>query len=477
MVVKQRQSQKQNVNVNINLGEKKKKRKPRKRKTGKKEVKRQTQPLYAFNPPPIINFPPAFNQQPAVNLPPPPIPQKQYSVFPEGETATTLNLLSNVPVPLQVEGSPVKELLKPVKTTKKEKITVLSSEEFAPAGEAQPFAPVEEENVFRASTEPAPPPSFAQPAPSTFETVEGEPAGKQSELENAIKFILEFGEQPAVIPAQQPTLRQQELIANLGARFKKQKLKEQKAEQKAEKQRLKIEQLIPSLERGQLYAPSQLYLEPEEPPSPTASTISSLSGGLQLGSINPSFKDVFGLSKISQQTGALPPIIKSEQLGPSAQPLTSSGLTAYSQPPNFPPDYFFDEGASEKPKKKKGLASFLVGELPPPAPAPAKKKAGRPKGSKNKPKYDPQQSALAFPQPVVTAEAIPVELTAQGAVSLSAPLSQQPTAQFLGGSEKTFSLAPSAPAKAGETLERRRGGVGITPKEDAFLALPPAFGV
>ena len=295
----QRQSQKQNVNVNINLGEKKKKRKPRKRKT---VMKRREGPQPLFNPPSIINFPPGFNQQPAINLPPPPIPQKQYSVFPEGETATQLNLLSNVPVPLKVEGSLLKAK---AKEPKPEAYKVIN----------EPFKAPEEE----------------------YQLIE------RPELAPAAPFI---AEEPLFLPVE-------------GEQFK-------------------------SPEGALLTEPFKPAEFPQEPPSPTASTISSLSEGLpegftfplqplQLGEIAPSLKDVFGLSKVSQSL-PLPPI------GLSTQPLTSSGLTTYSQPTNFPapfsvaegggtpsPEYLFEEGAAEKPKKKKGLASVVVGELPPPA--------------------------------------------------------------------------------------------------------------
>lgn len=77
------QKQKQTQIVNINLATKAK-RKPRKRQP-RKEVQRR---IPAFNPPPIINFPPQY---------------KPYSVYPEGETAKIFNLNSAVPVPLKIE--------------------------------------------------------------------------------------------------------------------------------------------------------------------------------------------------------------------------------------------------------------------------------------------------------------------------------------------------------------------------------------
>jgi hypothetical protein len=342
MAVKQRQSQKQNVNVNINLGEKKKKRKPRKRKTGKQLTKRRegAQPL--FNPPPIINFPPAFNQQPAINLPPPPIPQKQYSVFPESETATQLGLLSTVPVPLKVEGLPLKAK---AKEPKPEAYKVIN----------EPFKAPEEEYQLIEPQPPAPPPAFTEPAPEL--AVVGGEAQQFSPEEIAGYKSLTSAYKQADIPFNQP--------------------------------------------------PANEPLYPEEPPSPTASTISSLSGinPEPTGILSPSFYNVagLGLSKVSQSL-PLPPI------GLSAQPLTSSGLTAYSQPSNFPPEYLFEEGVTQKPVKirkgqkvkeeerlkKETITGLLTGEAPVIV---EQKKKRAPK--KQKEAFNPQQSALSFPQPVV----------------------------------------------------------------------------
>jgi len=378
MAVKQRQSQKQNVNVNINLGEKKKKRKPRKRKTGKKDIKRnETRIISAFNPPSIINFPPGFNQPNNFLIPPQPIQQKQYAVLPESETALNLGLLPNVPVPLRVEGSPLKE---------KEKERKLVPETYTVINE--PFKAPEEE--YQLITAPAAP------------------------------FI---AEEPLFLPVE-------------GEQFK-------------------------PPEGALLTEPFKPAEFPQEPPSPTASTISSISGinPEQTGILSPSFYNVagLGLSKVSQSL-PLPPI------GLSTQPLTSSGLTAYTQPTNFPPEYLFEEGAVEKPKKKKGLASIVVGELPPPAPE--KKKAGRPKGASNKPKYEttvPEgQSQFAIPVKETFATSIPTESF------YSAPLAEQPLAQFL-GSEKTFSTEPE---KISGGLERRRRETALTPAEQTLLSNP-----
>jgi len=380
MAVKQKQSQKQNVNVNINLGEKKKKGKPKRRKTGKKAVKRQTQTI--INPPSIINYPPFFNQNQPNNWfnPPPPIPQKQFAVFPEGETASQLGLLSNVPVPLRVEGNPLKE---------KEKEPILQ-----PAPINEPFTAPVEENPFIAPAE--------------------EP----------IKFT-----------AEEP-----------------------------------------------------LYIEPPiEPPSPTASTISGLSEE-PYGTIAPSFYNVegLGLSKVSKKTGPLPPI------GQSQQPLPSSGLTLAD---NFPStEYVFEEGG--KPKqvkirkgqkvkeeerlKKETITGIITGE----APTIELQKPKR-KSKKTKEAFNPNQSALGFSQPVVTAEAIPAELTAQGAFNLYAPLGEQPSAQlqekilFVQQPVETFTTQPAVEPTKAETLQRQRRVIeratAITPAEQAFLANETAF--
>ena len=375
----QRQSQKQNVNVNINLGEKKKKRKPRKRKTGKKDIKRnETRIIPAYNPPSIINFPPAFNQPPVINLPPPPIPQKQYSVFPEAETSTQLGLLSNVPVPLKVEGSPLKAK---AKEPKLEEYTVIN----------EPFkAPEEEYQLITA-------PPFVAEEP-LFLSVEGE------QFKTAPFSVAEGG----------------------------------------------------SPEGALLTDPFKPAEFPAEPPSPTASTISSLSEPVLGGELNPSFYNVagLGLSKISQSL-PLPSI------GLSSQPLTSSGLTTYSQPTNFPPEYLFEEGAAEKPKKKKGLASVVVGDLPPAEPA--KKRAGAPRGPR-KPKYETTvpEGQTQFAVPVKETLAFPAESF------YSAPLIEQPLAQFL-GSEKTFSTEPE---KVSGGLERRRRETALTPAEQTLLSNP-----
>jgi hypothetical protein len=353
---KGQQKQSQSVSVNVNLG---------KRGGGRSKPTNPTPKLPSPFP---FNFPPGFNQNfpYSFNLPPPPIPQKQYSVFPEGETATALNLLSNVPVPLKVEGSPLKAK---AKEPKPEAYKVIN----------EPFKAPEEEYQLIEPQPPAPPPPFVEPAPE---------------------------------------------LAVVGG------------------------------EAQQFF--------PEEPPSPTASTISGFTAE-PTGILSPSFYNVagLGLSKVSQSL-PLPPI------GPSAQPLTSSGLTVYSQPSNFPPEYLFEEGG--KPKKK-GLAGFIEGA---PEPVKEKKKAGAPRGPR-KPKYEASvpagQTQFAIPVKETSAFAIPAQLSAEGAYSLSAPLSQQPSAQFL-GSEKTFSLAPPPPEKISGGLERQRRETALTPAEQTLLSNP-----
>lgn len=106
------QKQKQTQIVNINLGRiggKKRKSKPKKK--GKEEIKQSIIP--AFNPPPIINFPPGFmpksmadaNQPNYFNRPPPPPPLKETAAFVEGETAGVLNLNPTIPVPFSFIGA------------------------------------------------------------------------------------------------------------------------------------------------------------------------------------------------------------------------------------------------------------------------------------------------------------------------------------------------------------------------------------
>ena len=111
--------------VNVNIGSKR----PRKRakKGAAKEAKKgrpevfgtssRVQIIPAFNPPPIINYPPGFgSQQPnAWATPPPPTPQRQYAAFAEGETAGPLGVDQTVPVPFTFVGA--ERVLKPAPKT------------------------------------------------------------------------------------------------------------------------------------------------------------------------------------------------------------------------------------------------------------------------------------------------------------------------------------------------------------------------
>jgi hypothetical protein len=81
-------TQTQTQNVNVYYGTKPKgKGKPKRSRAGAKPRK-ESKTISAFNPPPIINFPPQY---------------KPYAVYPEGETAKIFNLNPAVPVPLKIE--------------------------------------------------------------------------------------------------------------------------------------------------------------------------------------------------------------------------------------------------------------------------------------------------------------------------------------------------------------------------------------
>ena len=124
MAKKLKQKQKQTQIVNVHVGGIKRARRPAKRQPKKdardkvaSDSTRGTAPIYAFNPPPIINFPPSFVQQNQPNAwatPPPPIPQRQRAAFVEGEVAELLNQSKTEPVRLTFEGS-IAERLEPRK--------------------------------------------------------------------------------------------------------------------------------------------------------------------------------------------------------------------------------------------------------------------------------------------------------------------------------------------------------------------------
>lgn len=106
-MVKKGQSQRQTQIVNVNVkGDKKAKRRKGK-KVNRKEGKPETRIIPAFNPPPIINYPPAFNQQFNPNQwlsPPAPAPKIAPKVLVEGETAETLGVPAYTPVDLTLES-------------------------------------------------------------------------------------------------------------------------------------------------------------------------------------------------------------------------------------------------------------------------------------------------------------------------------------------------------------------------------------
>jgi hypothetical protein len=184
MAVKQKQSQKQNVNVNINLGEKKKKKK--KRKVAKKNTKRtETQPLMFQTPNQPLNW---------INYP---LPQKQSFVYPEGETASQLGLLSNFRVPFKPNV-----LREPVRNP------TLADE---PTIKSKPTKAPKEYSLF--SDEP-----------------------KRTEEENALDFILQFGTSP---PTQTP-LSDEEIAAIIEAEQKATESEQKASEPAATEQPKKI---------------------------------------------------------------------------------------------------------------------------------------------------------------------------------------------------------------------------------------------
>ena len=114
--MKQKQRQTQIVNVHVGAVPKKQ-RKARARRQ-KRQPKEARAPMYAFNPPPIINFPPGFNQTTQPNswaTPPPPIQQRPRAAFVEGEVAELLNQSKTEPVRLTFEGSLADRLREPAR--------------------------------------------------------------------------------------------------------------------------------------------------------------------------------------------------------------------------------------------------------------------------------------------------------------------------------------------------------------------------
>jgi len=108
-MVKRAPTQKQTQIVNVRIGDLGKRKGKAKKGKGKSK-KGAVIHIPPFNPTPIINFPPGFNSaQPNLfaSVPPPP-PQRQYAVRPESETAPLTGLNATVPVPLVIEGNPLK---------------------------------------------------------------------------------------------------------------------------------------------------------------------------------------------------------------------------------------------------------------------------------------------------------------------------------------------------------------------------------
>jgi hypothetical protein len=470
----QKQSQKQNVNVTVNLGEKKKKGKPKKRKTGKKGMKRETQIIPAFNPPSIINYPPMFNQynqKPNTFLnPPPPIPQKEYSVFPESETAPLTNILSTVPTILKLQTTEPEPNL--AKATAKAPDLPTS----APEVETSPFTTEAEEPAPTFFNEPPVTTNIGAEAEANIQPVLS-PTDEIS-TQNALQY------RAAELPVQQtfniPSLK---------------KLAEKKV-------------LLPagSVKANVAYSPFQLYsapeqsllpellpevlLLPEEPPSPSGSSISNLTEEpVFLGTPFPSFFNVGGLK--------LPPLNlpPRQQIKGVEEILNTSSVRTYEKkeklPKNEPvydvPTFLFTEGQTgrttgeysapltaaslvptvaeakeeastqleTKPKKKSGGKNIelqkasLIGQgfatggenLPKPTAEPPKK-VRAPYGSKSgKTGFNPTQTALAFPAPIAQANDIPSNVTGL----LGLPIAEQPNIQLLGGTQKTFLVEPAPP--------------------------------
>ena len=448
MAVKQKQSQKQNVNVNINLGEKKKKGKPKRRKTGKKAVKRQTQTI--INPAPIINYPPAFQYNQPNNWfnPPPPIPQKQYAVLPEEQTAPILGLLSNVPVPLRVEGNPLKEELKEPKLK---------------------VAPVDE-NLF---------------APSTNENLFTAPAD--------VPYIPYVNEEPSYYNLPSPNESSESLVSEqeedgyktLTEKYKSAKLPVQSYSEPSYNTPSPTASSISSLSEPSYNPPSptassisslsepsynlpspsassiSLFSEPSySPPSPSASTISTLSD-------EPS-KVIKTLSDLlAQQAKPQPKVRKGKSEQQKAEEARQQEeIFQMRTEEKQQKAYEKKQKAAEekaKPLIKQSLARFIEsGGESLPLPKETKKKGAplgpRPQTYETIPPAGYAQMAVPIK---ALAEPIPAELTSQGAFTLSAPLAQQPSAElqpkitFLAATRQP---AAEEPAKEKDPLQKERKG-------------------
>jgi hypothetical protein len=103
--------------------------------------------------------------------------------------------------------------------------------------------------------------------------------------------------------------------------------------------------------------------------------------------------------------------------------------------------------------KKETITGITTGIAPVIEQPKKQKKPKKPKEAE----YDPLQYPITFPQKVVTAEAIPTELTAEGAYSLTAPLAQQPSAELQ--QKIVFAGLPTSAEEAEpkkETIQRQR---------------------
>jgi len=479
------QKQSQSVSVNVNLG--------------KRGGRSKTTPTPKIPPPFPFNFPPFFNpynQNPNTFLnPPPPIPQKQYSVFPEAETSPLSGILSTVPTILKLQ------------TTEPEPNLAKAT---AKTPEVQPFAPeVAEEPIFTSGAE--------EPEPTFF---------NEPETTTNIGAETEANIEPLLSPAEEESYKQ------LTSQYRAAELPVQQTFNiPSLKELVEKKVVLPagSVKANVAYSPFQLYsapeqsLLPEEPPSPTASTISSLSYESLLGAPSPSFFNVGGLK--------LPPLNlpPRQQIKGAEKILNPSSARTYDKkerlPKNEPvyeePSFFFLEGQTgrtageysapltasslvptvaeakeeastqleTKPKKKSGGRNIelqkasLIGQgfatggenLPKPTAEPPKK-ARAPYGSKSgKTGFNPTQTALAFPAPIAQANDIPSNVTGL----LGLPIAEQPNIQFLGGTQKTFLAEPTPPlAPISGGIQRRRGAAIPPAEEDILLkqsTIPPLF--
>jgi hypothetical protein len=478
------QKQSQSVSVNVNLG--------------KRGGRSKTTPTPKIPPPFPFNFPPFFNpynQNPNTFLnPPPPIPQKQYAVFPETETAPLTNILSTVPVTLKLQ------------TTEPEPNLAKAT---AKTSEVQPFAPeVAEEPIFTSGAE--------EPAPTFFNA---------PETTTNIGAETEANIEPLLTPAEEESYKQ------LTSQYRAAELPVQQTfnipslKELAEK---KVVLPAGSVEANVAYSPFQLYsspeqsllpelspevlLLPEEPPSPSGSSSSGISylteepvfigapsesffnvGGLKLPPLKlPPRQQIIGAEEILGGSSLVPSKNESEFFFPEGQTGRTTGeysapLTSASLVPTVAES---KEEAStqletkETKKKKSGgknielqKASLIGqgfvtgGENTPKPTAEPPKKARAPYGSKSgKTGFNPTQTALAFPAPIAQANDIPSNIT--GLLGLS--IAEQPVATYIIPEKPTFELASSQPPLAPITggIQRTRAVAIPAAEEDILLKQP-----